>query len=226
MTTSKTPIRVAIIDDQALVRTGLRMVLDADPGITVVGEAGNGRDAIDLAHAHTIDVMLMDVRMPGVNGITATETITATASAPRVIVLTTFDLDEYAFDALRAGASGFLLKDAHPDELATAIRTVHTGDATLSGRVTKRMIEILGNKLPAAPHANPELSKRLATLTPREREVLIAIGQGHTNSEIASQFFLSESTVKTHVTRILFKLQARDRVHLVIHAYEHNLFPT
>ncbi|MDR6907534.1 DNA-binding NarL/FixJ family response regulator [Agromyces sp. 3263] len=222
MTDDRWDIRVAIVDDQALVRTGFRMVLDAEPDLVVVGEAGDGAAAIELARSTPIDVMLMDVRMPGVDGIAATAEVTAGPASPRVIVLTTFDLDEYAFAAIRAGASGFLLKDARPQELTTAIRTVHAGEAALAPRVTRRMIELFAADLPAsgAADARAELFDRLS---PREREILVAIAEGLNNSELASRFFLSESTVKTHVGRILQKLDARDRVHLVILAYEHGL---
>jgi DNA-binding NarL/FixJ family response regulator len=215
-------IRVAIVDDQSLVRAGFRMVLEAERGLVVVGEAGDGAAAVELARSTPIDVMLMDVRMPGVDGIAATAEVTAGPAAPRVIVLTTFDLDEYAFAAIRAGASGFLLKDARPQELATAIRTVHAGEAALAPRVTRRMIELFAADLPPAGRADgrAELFDRLS---PREREILVAIAEGLNNAELASRFFLSESTVKTHVGRILQKLDARDRVHLVILAYEHGL---
>ena len=207
-------------------RTGFRMVLEAEPDFAVVGEAGDGAAAIELARSTAIDVMLMDVRMPGVDGIAATAAVTAAERAPRVIVLTTFDLDEYAFAAIRAGASGFLLKDARPQELAAAIRTVHSGDATLSPRVTRRMIELFAGDLPAMPGAARPASTLLDSLTPREREILVAVAAGLNNAELAARFHLSESTVKTHVGRILQKLDARDRVHLVILAYEHGLLPS
>ena len=210
-------IRVAIVDDQELVRMGLRMVLDAQPDITVVAEAGDGSEAVALAEAGGIDVMLMDVRMPGIDGIAATERITAAGSVPRVLVLTTFDLDEYAFAALRAGASGFLLKDARPPELLGAIRAVHSGDAALAPRVTARMIETF------VDGPTPVDDARLAVLTPREHEILVAIGEGLTNDELAARFYLSISTVKTHISRLLQKLDARDRVQLVIIAYEAGL---
>jgi DNA-binding NarL/FixJ family response regulator len=215
-------IRIAIVDDQALVRTGFRMVLDAEPDLVVVGEAGDGAAAVELARSTPIDVMLMDVRMPGVDGIAATAEVTAGPASPRVIVLTTFDLDEYAFAAIRAGASGFLLKDARPQELTSAIRTVHAGEAALAPRVTRRMIELFAAGLPPAGAADARAAL-FERLSPREREILVAIAEGLNNSELASRFFLSESTVKTHVGRILQKLDARDRVHLVILAYEHGL---
>lgn len=216
MTTEK--IRVAIVDDQELVRMGLRMMLDPLPDITVVAEASDGHEAVGLT-PDDIDVFLMDVRMPGLDGIAATERITANDPAPRVLVLTTFDLDEYAFAALRAGASGFLLKDTRPEDLFGAIRSVHAGDAALAPRVTARMIE----RFIDAPAPRDDDDPLLATLTPREREILVAIGEGLTNDELAERFFLSISTVKTHIGRLLQKLGARDRVQLVIHAYEWGL---
>lgn len=222
MTPPRPPIRIAIVDDQSLVRAGLRMVLDAEPDLDVVGEASDGRSAIDLVERVQVDVALMDVRMPGVDGIAATESITARTRSTKVIVLTTFDLDEYAFAAIRAGASGFLLKDARPAELAGAIRTVHAGEAALAPRVTRRMIELFAGDLPrAAPQAAPGLDQ----LTPREHEILLAVAGGLSNPEIAALHHLSESTVKTHVGRVLLKLDARDRVQLVIYAYEHGLLP-
>lgn len=212
-------IRVAITDDQELVRMGLRMMLEAQPDIDVVAEAGDGQAAVELAEAGGIDIMLMDVRMPGLDGIAATDRITSRGDGPKILVLTTFDLDEYAFGALRAGASGFLLKDARPPELLGAIRAVHSGDAALAPRVTARMIE----QFVSAPERTATDDERLAALTPREREILIAIGAGLTNDELAEKFFLSISTVKTHIGRILQKLEARDRVQLVILAYEAGL---
>jgi len=215
-------IRIAIVDDQALVRTGFRMVLDAEPDLVVVGEAGDGAAAVELARSIPIDVMLMDVRMPGVDGIAATAEVTAGPAAPRVIVLTTFDLDEYAFAAIRAGASGFLLKDSSPEDVLDAIRVVAGGDALLAPSVTRRLIELFAADLPPAGAADARAAL-FDRLSPREREILVAIAEGLNNSELASRFFLSESTVKTHVGRILQKLDARDRVHLVILAYEHGL---
>ncbi|HJB63670.1 MAG TPA: response regulator transcription factor [Candidatus Microbacterium pullistercoris] len=212
-------IRVAITDDQELVRMGLRMMLEAQPDIDVVAEAGDGQAAVELAEAGGLDIMLMDVRMPGLDGIAATDRITSRGDGPKILVLTTFDLDEYAFGALRAGASGFLLKDARPPELLGAIRAVHSGDAALAPRVTARMIE----QFVSAPERTATDDERLAALTPREREILIAIGAGLTNDELAEKFFLSISTVKTHIGRILQKLEARDRVQLVILAYEAGL---
>ncbi|QEO15798.1 response regulator transcription factor [Agromyces intestinalis] len=227
-------VRVGIVDDQALVRTGFRLVLSAEPGIEVVGEASDGREAIELVRTASPEVLLMDVRMPGMDGIEATAAISGRAGAPHILVLTTFDLDEYAFAAIRAGASGFLLKDVRPDELVAAIRTVHAGEAALSPRVTRRMLELFADRVPALPRDGgasggsgasdgggaPDV---IAALTPREREILVAIGEGLNNTELAERFFLSESTVKTHVGRLLQKLDARDRVRLVIIAYEHGL---
>jgi DNA-binding NarL/FixJ family response regulator len=224
MTDHSDPIRVAIADDQSLVRTGFRMVLESEPGIDVVGEAADGAEAISLVGAQQVDVLLMDVRMPVLDGIAATREILAGHGSTRVIVLTTFDLDEYAFGALRAGASGFLLKDARPAELVEAIRTVHAGDAALAPRVTRRMIELFADDLPAGGTGSPS-AHALAALTPREREVLEAVADGASNTEIGARLFLSESTVKTHVGRVLQKLDARDRVHLVILAYELGVVP-
>lgn len=214
-------IRIAIADDQMLVRAGLRMMLDAEPDIEVVGEASDGREAVELTRARAVDVVLMDVRMPGVDGIAATETIVATTRSTRVLVLTTFDLDEHAFAAIRAGASGFLLKDSRPADLLAAIRTVHAGEAALAPRVTRRLIELFGRDLPRT--GSMAQSPELASLTDREREILTAVGEGLSNTEIAGHYYLAESTVKTHVGRLLAKLGARDRVQLVIFAYENGL---
>jgi DNA-binding NarL/FixJ family response regulator len=211
-------IRVLLVDDQELVRVGLRMVLDAADGLEVVGEAADGAAAIRRVHELRPDVVLMDVRMPGLDGIEATRRITAESDAVRVILLTTFDLDEYAFGGLHAGASGFLLKDVASDELVRAVRTVASGDAIISPRVTRRMIELTRGILPAATAQEADDG-----LTEREREVLQALAAGASNQEIAAQLFLSESTVKTHVGRVLSKLHLRDRVHAVIYAYEHGL---
>ncbi|GAA1832122.1 response regulator transcription factor [Agromyces salentinus] len=223
MSPDRAPIRVAIADDQSLVRTGLRMVLEAEPDLEVVGEAADGGAAAELVDSHEVDVILMDVRMPGVDGIAATEAIVRGGRPTRVLVLTTFDLDEYAFAAIRAGASGFLLKDSRPADLVGAIRTVHAGEAALAPRVIRRMIELFGREL---PRAGDDAPPGLSDLTAREREVLIAVAEGGSNAEIAARFFLSESTVKTHVGRVLLKLDARDRVQLVIYAYQHGLLPS
>jgi DNA-binding NarL/FixJ family response regulator len=213
-------IRLLLVDDQALVRMGFRMLLDAEPGITVVGEAANGADALRLAESLRPDVVLMDVRMPGLDGIATTTRLLELSPSSRVIILTTFDLDEYAFGGLRAGASGFLVKDTRPSELLAAVRAVASGEAAISGRVTRRMLELFGGKLPAPDVTAPAL---LASLTPRELEILTAIGEGLTNGEIAERFFVAESTVKTHVGRVLQKLDLRDRVQAVIFAYEQGL---
>ncbi|QLD10408.1 response regulator transcription factor [Microbacterium oleivorans] len=207
-------IRVIIVDDQTLIRLGFRMVLDATDDIEVVGEAADGAAALDAVRSLEPDVVLMDVRMPGVDGLEATARIRRDHPAVAVLVLTTFDLDEYAFGALRAGAGGFLLKDARGDELVAAVRAVAAGEATLSPRITRRMIELVtASGLPEPHPVTP------TTLTAREAEVLQAMGRGLTNAEIAGELFLSESTVKTHVGRILTKLPARDRVHAVLIAH-------
>ncbi len=240
-------IRLLLVDDQQLIRLGMRMVLDAQDGFDVVGEAGDGREAIAAVARLKPDVVLMDVRMPGMDGIEATRAIVAANPESRIIILTTFDLDEYAFAGLNAGASGFLLKDAQPAELAGAIRAVASGDAAVSPRVTRKLLELFGPQLPAgadagagggaggasgpsadsgsgaAPGAGSPSGARLAALTEREREVLVAMGEGLTNTEIAARFFLSESTVKTHVGRVLMKLELRDRVQAVIFAYASGL---
>jgi DNA-binding NarL/FixJ family response regulator len=219
-TTATTDIRLLIVDDQALVRMGFRMLLDAEPGISVVGEAGSGDQALALVAELRPDVVLMDVRMPGLNGIATTRRLLEISPQSRVIILTTFDLDEYAFGGLRAGASGFLVKDTRPEELLFAVRAVAGGEAAISGRVTRRMLELFGGRLPATDDT-PDTS--LAALTPRELEILIAIGEGLSNGEIAQRFFVAESTVKTHVGRVLQKLDLRDRVQAVIFAYERGI---
>ncbi len=212
-------IRVAVADDQALVRGGFVVLLNSSPDIEVVGEAADGTEAVSLvAHEHP-DVVLMDIRMPVMDGLEATRRITGTATtaATRVLILTTFDLDEYVFDALRAGASGFLLKDTRPDDLLHAIRVVATGDALLSPRITRRLIEQFASAGPAsAPDPNPALD----SLTERELEVLLAVANGLSNAEIAETLFISHATAKTHVSRLLTKLEARDRAQLVMLAYE------
>ena len=212
-------IRVLLVDDQSMLRMGFRMVLSAEDGIEVVGEAGDGAAGVSMTRALQPDVVLMDVRMPGVDGIEATRRILAEAPGARVIILTTFDLDEYAFAALRAGASGFLLKDARPAELVAAIRSVAAGDAAVAPRVTRRMLELFAERLPDAAEA-PRDDERLAVLTPREHEIFAALGEGLSNAEIAERFVLSEATVKTHVARVLGKLSLRDRVQAVVLAYE------
>ncbi|WP_324650689.1 response regulator transcription factor [Georgenia sp. H159] len=214
-------IRVLLADDQALLRMGFRMVLDAEEDLLVVGEAADGHAAVTMTSTLLPDVVLMDVRMPRMNGIEATEQIVAAHPACRVLILTTFDLDEYAFAGLRAGASGFLLKDTPPAALVAAIRTVASGDAVVSPRVTRRMLELFGTRLPA-PSATTD-DGALATLTAREREVLGLVAEGLSNGEIAERLVVSEATVKTHVGKVLAKLGLRDRVQAVILAYDTGL---
>ena len=209
-------LRVLIADDQPLARTGLRKIFDADPEIEVVGEAEDGLDAVELAKRRDPDVVVMDIRMPRLDGLEATRRILKDGDNRRVLVLTTFDLDEYVYGALQAGASGFMLKDAPPEELLTAVRVIARGDALLAPAVTRRVVEHFG----ALPQPSPELKERLAELTAREREVLEIVAQGRTNAEIAAELVLGEGTVKTHVRSLLAKLGARDRVQAVIFAYE------
>jgi DNA-binding NarL/FixJ family response regulator len=213
--------RVVLADDEQLLRVGFRMILDADGGFDVVAEAGDGREAVAAVEAHHPDVVVMDVRMPEMDGIAATEIITREHPDVRVLILTTFDLDEYAFAGLRAGASGFLLKNVPPDELVAAIRTVAAGDAVVAPRVTRRLLETFAARIPTESQAARDA--RLEQLTERERDVLQAIALGRSNQEIASSLFLSEATVKSHVSRILAKLGLRDRVQAVIFAYETRL---
>ncbi|WP_328396655.1 response regulator transcription factor [Nocardia sp. NBC_00416] len=213
------PITVLVVDDQELMRVGLKMVLGAHPDIEVVGEADNGATAISRAADLTPDVVLMDVRMPVVDGVTATGRILEADHGTRVLVMTTFDLDEHALGALRAGASGFLLKDTPPEDLISAIRSVAAGDAVVSPKVTKRLLDRLIAEEPT-PSRDPAI---LEVLTAREREVLEQIAAGRSNAEIAGQLFLSEATVKTHVGRVLTKLGLRDRVQAVVLAYETGL---
>jgi len=217
------PIRVALVDDQALFRTGIRMLVASQPDLEVVGEAGDGREAVELAASARPDVILMDIRMPVMDGIEATERIVAASEArggvgPRIIVLTTFDLDEAATRAIRGGASGFLLKDADPEFLLAAIRTVHSGTAVLAPSATRELFQHFDSR--AASRVEPEA---FATLTSRERDVFLLAARGLSNSEIATGEFLSEATVKTHISRILSKLGLRDRVQLVVYAFEHRL---
>jgi DNA-binding NarL/FixJ family response regulator len=209
-------IRVVLVDDQALVRTGFRMILDETGDIEVVGEAGDGTAAVAVVTRAKPDVVLVDVRMPGMDGIEATRRIRALPAPPRVIILTTFDLDEYVFAGLHAGASGFLLKDTLAADLVSAVRVVVTGEAVAAPSVTRRLI---AHFLSAAP-ARPKQPERLAVLTAREREVLTLITHGRSNAEIAADLHLSGGTVKTHVGRILAKLELRDRVQAVILGYE------
>ena len=215
-----TPIRVFLADDQALVRSGFRMLIDSSEDLRVVGEASDGAEAVAALTADPADVVLMDVRMPVLDGVEATRRITAAGLPTRVLVLTTFDLDEYAFAALKAGASGFLLKDARPADLLTAIRTVAAGDAVVAPSTTRRLLDHVAPTLTSSPRAQ---DPRLALLTDREREVLDQVATGATNAEIAATLYMAEGTVKTHIGRLLTKLQARDRVGLVLFAYENGL---
>jgi len=211
-------IRVVLVDDQELVRTGLAMVVDSQPDMRVVGQAGDGAAALQLLASTRCDLVLMDIRMPRMDGVTATrELLSRNPTGPRVVVLTTFDLDEHAFAALRAGASGFLLKDAPAEDVLDAIRAVHSGDAVIAPSTTRRLLE----------HVVPDLAQTdaaaLAGLTEREREVMLLIARGFSNAEIGRRLFLAEPTVKTHVGRLLSKLGLRDRVQVVIRAYETGL---
>jgi DNA-binding NarL/FixJ family response regulator len=212
-----TPIRVLLVDDQALVRAGFKMLVDSQPDMEVVGEAGDGGEATALVTSTDADVVLMDVRMPRVDGVEATGAITRRGETPRVIVLTTFDLDEYAFAAIKAGASAFLLKDAPPADLLSAIRSVHSGDAVVAPSTTRRLLEHFAAAQPS-PKPPP-----LAGLTEREGEVLRLVARGRSNTEIAAELVVAEATVKTHVGRILAKTGTRDRVQLVVLAYESGL---
>ncbi|MER5970657.1 response regulator transcription factor [Streptomyces sp. NPDC002055] len=219
-------IRVMLVDDQVLLRTGFRMVLQAQPDMEVVAEAGDGAEALEVLRAQPVDVVLMDVRMPRMDGVESTRRICEGAgqggsSTPRVLILTTFDLDEYAFSALKVGASGFMLKDVPPDELLAAIRAVHSGDAVVAPSTTRRLLDRFSPMLPSAA-AEPAAAE-LQRLTDREREVLLLVAQGLSNGEIAGRLVLSEATVKTHVGRILAKLGLRDRVQAVVLAYETGL---
>ncbi|WP_159700439.1 response regulator transcription factor [Arthrobacter sp. 18067] len=217
-------IKVLLVDDQPLLRMGFRLILEGEDDLHVVGEASDGVEAVRQVEALHPDVVLMDVRMPAMDGIEATRRISDSGSDARVIILTTFDLDEYAFTGLQAGASAFLLKDVAPSELVHAVRLVASGDAVVAPRVTQRLLEtyVRGGVVPGhspSPHRDPLLDE----LTPRETEILTTIAEGLSNAEIAHKFFLSEATVKTHVRRILSKLQLRDRVQVVVYAYETGL---
>ncbi len=214
-------IKIGICDDDQLIRAGLRMIIDQEPDFEVVAEAGTGAEAIDLVTSHPIDVMLMDIRMPVMDGIEATRRIVATTQGPRVIILTTFELDEYVFAALSAGASGFLLKRTPPEQLIEAIRVVAGGEALLAPSVTRRLIEAFTRKAPV--RGDPAQSERLATLTPRELEVLAGIGRGLSNQELAEELFIADNTVKTHVKRVFTKIGARDRAQAVVIAYQAGL---
>jgi DNA-binding NarL/FixJ family response regulator len=212
-------IRVMLVDDQAMIRQGLRMILDAEPGLTIVGEAADGAEAVALVPAAKPDVVLMDVRMPRLDGIAACERICAAANPPRVLVLTTFDLEDYVYAALRAGASGFLLKDAPADQLVEAIEVVARGDAQLAPQITRLLIEEIAKRPTVDRAAHPWVG----ALTEREREVLRLMSRGRSNAEIAGDLYLGEATVKTYVGRVLAKLGARDRVQAVVMAYESGL---
>ena len=226
-------IRVVLADDQALLRKGFRMILEAEDDMEIVGEAADGADAVRLVELYRPDVVLMDVRMPVLDGIEATRAITASEAgdSTRVLILTTFDLDEYAFSALRAGASGFLLKDVPPAELGSAIRTVARGDAVVSPRITRRLLEEYADTLPdlsadgqaSGDDDGPDEHPALASLTEREREVLLAVADGLSNAEIAERLYVSEATVKSHVGRLLAKLGLRDRVQAAVFAFQSGL---
>jgi DNA-binding NarL/FixJ family response regulator len=214
------PVSVLIADDQALVRAGFRAILETQPDLKVVGEAVDGRDAVDLARLRRPDVVLMDIKMPSLDGLEATRRVVAEAGdTTAVLILTTFDLDEYVYAALRAGASGFLLKDAPPEQLIAAVHTLSGGDALIAPAITKRLIEQFARASPPSGASAAALEE----LTPRELEVLVLIARGRSNREIASELVLSEATVKTHVKRVLAKLGVRDRVHAVVLAYESGL---
>ena len=209
-----TAVRVLLVEDQELIRTGIRMVIDAQPDLTVVGEAGDGLTGVHEAGRLRPDVVVMDVRMPVLDGIEATRRMTGLPAPPRVLMLTTYDLDEHALAALRAGASGFLLKDAAPEDMLAAVRTVHAGDAVLAASTTRRLLDRL------APPLDPSAVAAVAALTEREREVLAAMARGWSNAEIARALTVAEGTVKTHVSNVLAKLRVRDRVQAVVTAYE------
>ncbi len=212
-------IRVVIADDQAMVRAGFRSLLVQEPDIEVVGEAADGEQAVAAVRRFRPDVALMDIRMPNVDGLEATRRLAAVDSATRILILTTFDLDEYVYEGLRAGASGFLLKDASPEQLIAAIHVINEGEAVLAPSVTRRVVEAF-SRLPAR---QDHLTAALAKLTPREREVLELLAKGSSNLEVARALFVSETTAKTHVRNVLAKLDLRDRVHAVVFAYESGL---
>jgi DNA-binding NarL/FixJ family response regulator len=216
-----TPIRLAIVDDQGMVRAGFRSLLADEPDLEVVGEAANGEEAVELVTRLLPDVTLMDIRMPVLDGLAATRLLVSRGIATRVLVLTTFDLDEYVFEALRAGASGFLLKDAPAEELAAAIRVVASGESLLAPSVTRRVIDAFVGRPAARTSSAPD--RRLADLTPREVEVLGLLARGLSNQDIATTLFVSEGTTKTHVSNVLTKLGLRDRVQAVIYAYENGV---
>ncbi|MFF2013273.1 response regulator [Streptomyces sp. NPDC058195] len=214
---------VLIADDQPMQRFGFRMLLESQDDMTVVGEAGNGLEALELVQRHQPDVVLMDIRMPLLDGIEATRRLVRTGARTRVLIVTTFDLDRYAYDGLRAGASGFLIKDALPEEMLSGVRAVAGGDAVVAPSLTRRLLDAYVQHLPTAPGGPATVDARTASLTEREREILTVIGQGWSNTEIAERLHLAESTVKTHVSRILAKTGSRDRVQAVILAYDTHL---
>jgi DNA-binding NarL/FixJ family response regulator len=215
--------RVLLVDDQELMRMAFRMVMDTQPDIAIVGEASNGREAVQAAASLRPDVVLMDVRMPEMDGVQATRLIVQSGSEARVIILTTFDLDEYVYAALRAGASGFLLKDTQPADLLSGIRAVASGDAVVAPSVTRRLLSTYAQRLPAPGEPDDGQRARLTLLTAREREVMLEVARSLSNAEIADRLVLSEATVKSHVGRILSKLELRDRVQIVVFAYETGL---
>jgi len=215
------PIGVLIADDQPMVRAGLRMILELEPDIDIVGEAADGNEAVAVAAATEPDVILMDVRMPNLDGLEATRRIVGSREdGPRVLILTTFDLDAYVYEALASGASGFVLKDIEPEKLVDAIRVIANGEALLSPAVTRKLIEEFVRRPPEVVRPSP---RELEQLTAREAEIMALVARGLSNAEIAAQAFVSEPTVKTHVARILMKLGLRDRVQVVVYAYEHGL---
>jgi DNA-binding NarL/FixJ family response regulator len=214
-------LRVLLVDDQALVRSGFRLILETREDIEVVGEAADGREAVELARRLSPDVILMDVRMPDVDGVEATRRLAALGSTARVLILTTFDLDEYVYEAIRAGASGFLLKDVQPAQLVEAVRVVAGGEALLAPSVTRRLLDHFADALPSTQPKPPPAE--LARLTERELEILTLLAGGLSNAELAEQLFLSETTVKTHISSVLRKLELRDRVQAVVLAYEAGL---
>lgn len=228
-TEAATQIRVGIVDDQQLLRAGFTMVINSQPDLNVVIEAADGPSALSTLRNAEVDVVLMDIRMPGMDGLAVTAQLTQfweesnAVSSPKVIILTTFDLDEYAFEAIRAGASGFLLKDAPPEEMLNAIRVVHSGDAVIAPSTTKRLLDRLITPVVAEQPAERPQADKLAQLTEREMDVFMLIAKGMSNTEIAKELFVAEATVKTHVGRILHKLDARDRVQIVVTAYENGL---
>ncbi|MGF1427667.1 response regulator [Kitasatospora sp. LaBMicrA B282] len=216
-------IRVLLVDDQPLLRVAFTLVLDSQPDLAVAGEAEDGAGAVRMVGEHRPDVVLMDVRMPGMDGIEATRRIVEEFPDTKVLIMTTFDLDEYAFAGLRAGASGFLLKNAQPAELLSAIRSVAAGDAVVAPRITRRLLDTFASQLPADGGAPDRAESAVEVLTTRERSVLVQVARGLSNAEVAAELFLAEATVKTHVSRILLKLGLRDRVQAVVFAYENRL---